>query len=61
MDTVNKAMGYAFALALILIALVYFVGLRTDIGSLKDALNTLWLTGTGRNSAGNFAAYPKGG
>lgn len=58
MDTIDKAMGYAFFLALFLIAVVYFVGLRTDLGALTSSFNTLGLTLTGRNQSGQFANYP---
>lgn len=58
MDTVNKAMFYAFVLALILIAVVYFVGVRTDVGALGAAFNSLGLTLTGRDQSGQFAQYP---
>lgn len=44
-----------------LVGLAYFVGLSTDVASVGGVLKQLALVGTGRNSQGNFAAYPAAG
>lgn len=51
---------YLFLLALALIAAAYFVGVSTDAATLFSGLNSLGLTFTGRNSSGQFGAYPSG-
>lgn len=51
---------YLFVLMLVLIALAYYTGLKTDAGAVSSALGSLGQTFTGRNSQGNFAAYPGG-
>jgi hypothetical protein len=51
---------YLFWLALFLIGVAYFAGFVADTGALKDAINSLGLTFTGRNAQGNFASYPGG-
>ena len=58
METANRAIFYLFVLALILIAVVYFIGVRTDLGALTNAINSLGLTFSGRNQKGQFAQYP---
>lgn len=49
---------YWFLLSVLLIVVVYFAGVSTDAKVFGDVINKLWKTGTGRNDAGNFAAYP---
>lgn len=57
---VNKILLYMAVLSALLIVAVYFVGFATDAGAVGTAVNSLVLSLTGRNSAGNFAAYPGG-
>lgn len=56
----NQITGYLFILALVLIGVAYYAGLSTDATAVGNQVNQLLKTGTGRNSAGNFAAYPGG-
>lgn len=58
--TVNKILLYMAVLSGLLIIVVYFVGFATDAGATGVAVNSLLKSITGRNSAGNFAAYPSG-
>jgi len=51
---------YLFILALTLIGLAYFVGLKSDAGAIGAQVNSLGLTFTGRNAQGVFAGYPGG-
>lgn len=50
---------YLFILSLVLIAVVYYVGVQTDAGALKDLGTSLLYASTGRNSGGQFQNYPK--
>lgn len=61
MEEVDKALGMLFALSVILIFVAYYVGVVSDVKVFGGALNTLLLTATGRNSAGQFAGYAPGG
>jgi hypothetical protein len=56
----QQAMRYLFILSLALIAAAYYIGVSTDAATLGTQLNALGKTFTGRNPAGNFAAYPGG-
>lgn len=49
-----------FVLLLSLIAFAYYVGAATDFVALSQSARTVIYALTGRNSAGNFAAYPTG-
>lgn len=48
-----------FWLAVLLIIVAYFVGFATDAQTVFAGVNSLGLTFTGRNQAGEFAAYPQ--
>lgn len=50
---------YFFLLAVLLLLAVYYVGFTTEAKTVAPAINNLLLTVTGRNAAGQFAAYPK--
>ena len=54
------ALWYLFVLALLLIAVAYYVGVSTDAATFGGILNNLGNTFTGRNSQGQFASYPGG-
>ncbi len=54
----DRALFYGFALSVLLIVVVYFVGVSTDASALGSAVNSLIKTLTGRNDKGNFAQYP---
>ena len=54
----DRTLFYAFAISVLLIVVVYFVGVATDAKSLGGAVNSLILTLTARNSNGQFAQYP---
>lgn len=45
---------YLFLLAALLIAAVYYVGVRTDIGAFSGLLTSVGNTYTGRNQQGQF-------
>lgn len=60
-DVANRALFYGFVLALVLIAVVYYIGLSTDAPALASSMRTLVYAFTGRNSSGKFADYPSGG
>lgn len=57
-NTVNMLIAYIFALSLILLLAVYYVGVQTDTKSFSAAINSLLQTATGRTSNGTFAGYP---
>lgn len=59
MGEVDKAMTYIFWLSLILIGVAYYAGSVKVLNSLGTNLGSLILTATGRDSSGNFAAYPQ--
>lgn len=50
---------YLFVLMLVLIALAYYTGLKTDAGAVQGVLVSVGQTFTGRNSNNQFAGYPK--
>lgn len=50
--------GGAIALLALLIAVVYFAGLSTDLQAFSAALTSVMYTVTGRDKNGKFAAYP---
>ncbi len=58
MGEVDRVLFYGFAISVLLIVVVYFVGVSQDASSLGAALNSLILTLTGRNQRGQFAQYP---
>jgi hypothetical protein len=56
----SKTEWYLFILAAILIAAVYYVGVKTDIQAFSNAFNTGFNVITGRNAAGGaFQNVPK--
>lgn len=57
-DTVAAFFGGFMILLILLVIFAYYVGFTADIKQVGDTLNTLFLTASGRNSAGSFAAYP---
>ncbi len=54
----ERALWYVFVLSLVLVALAYYVGLKSDAQSLGAAFNQLIYALTGRSSSGSFAGYP---
>ncbi len=57
----DKAEWYVFLLAAFLIAAVYYVGVRTDIGAFSGAINSGLNVVTGRAPAGGqFYGVPTG-
>lgn len=58
MDEIDKALFYIFVLSALLIAVAYYAGTKAVGGTLFSGIQNLILTSTGRNSQGNFAAYP---
>lgn len=57
----DKLITYLFLLSLLLIAVAYYVGLKSDASTVLAGANNILQTATGRNSAGTFASYPTGG
>lgn len=57
----NSNSTKVFLLMVLLISAAYFVGVATDLNGVVNGLVRLWYAGTGRNSQGNFVAYPSGG
>jgi hypothetical protein len=52
---------YLFLLAALLIAAVYYVGVKTDVGAFTNLVTSAGNTFTGRNpSGGPFQGYPGG-
>ena len=60
MDEIERTTRYLFILALMLILVAYWAGANKLLGTTIGGVNTLGLTYTGRNAAGQFAAYPTG-
>lgn len=56
----QQALRYFFILSALLIIVVYFVGSSTVGAALAHMIQTISYAATGRNSTGNFAAYPSG-
>ncbi len=54
----DRVLFYAFAISVLLIVVVYFVGVKTDAAALGSSVNSLIQTLTGRTSSGQFANYP---
>jgi membrane-bound ClpP family serine protease len=55
----EDALRYLFILALILILVAYFAGSTALFGTIGQQIGSLGLIFTGRNTQGQFAAYPK--
>lgn len=59
METINATEWYLFILAAILIAAVYYVGVKTDISAFSGLVTSVGNTFTGRNpGGGSFQQYP---
>ncbi len=56
----DRALFYGFAISVLLIVVVYYIGVQTDAQALGSALNSLVKTLTGRKANGEFASYPAG-
>ena len=54
----DRVLFYGFAISVLLIVVVYFVGVSTDAQSLGGEVNSLLKTSTGRTANGQFAQYP---
>lgn len=61
MDEVSRTVNYLFILGFLLIIVAYWAGSKQILTTFFSGVNTLDLTATGRNSQGQFAAYPTGG
>lgn len=57
-DEVDKSIRDLFLISLFLVAVVYFVGLTSDVSTVFTSLSGLINTATGRDSTGKFAGYP---
>ena len=59
MDFLSKSEWYLFVLAALLIAAVYYVGVKTDIGAFSALINSAGNVFTGRApSGGKFYGVP---
>lgn len=56
----ESTIRYIFILSAILIIAAYAVGVATDTNAFSNGLVRVVNAATGRNAAGNFAAYPGG-
>lgn len=56
----EKTEFYIFVLSALLIAVVYYVGVKTDAAAFSGALNSGINTITGRNLSGQFQAVKQG-
>lgn len=54
----NTTIVLAFVTMIVLMALVYYVGLKSDVGAVSSAVNSFGQTFTGRTASGAFAGYP---
>lgn len=54
----DRALFYGFAISVLLIVVVYYIGVQTDAQALGSSLKSLVQTLTGRTSNGQFAGYP---
>jgi len=59
-DSFNQFLRYFFILSALLIIVVYFVGFSTNVSVLGHVFQVLSYAFTGRDTQGNFAAYPSG-
>ena len=57
----ERTIRMAFILMALLIVVAYFVGAATETNALANGITKITYALTGRNAAGNFAAYPGGG
>lgn len=58
MAEVDKLIVVLAGLAALLIVVAYFTGFTSDVGQVGGVINQLGLTFTGRDSSGQFGAYP---
>lgn len=56
----DATIRYIFLLSALLIVAAYFVGVATDVNAFSAGATRLVYAVTGRNQAGQFAAYPTG-
>ncbi|MBF6613879.1 MAG: hypothetical protein IVW55_12195 [Chloroflexi bacterium] len=56
----NTILFYGFAVSVLLIIAVYFIGLSTDAGAAATSMRALIYSLTGRDTSGKFADYPGG-
>jgi len=59
-DSFNQFLRYFFILSALLIIVVYFVGFSTNVNVVGHVFQVLSYALTGRNTQGQFAAYPTG-
>jgi len=57
-NPLGRTIFYLFIMGLALILLGYYAGANQLLKTIFSGANTLDLTATGRNSAGQFATYP---
>lgn len=57
----DKTIRYIFLLSALLIAVAYFAGTATDVNAFGSNITKLVFAVTGRDSSGNFGAYPNNG
>lgn len=50
MGVVDKALWYIFALTLVLMLLVYYVGVKSDAGAVGDTITSIVRAVTGNNN-----------
>ena len=58
MDTVNRFLFYIFVLTLVVLAAVYYIGLKTDANAFFSGVQGLWNSASGILPNGSARGYP---
>ena len=57
-DTVNKFLFYIFILTLVVVASVYYIGVKTDAATFFSGIQGLWNSASGILPNGSPRGYP---
>lgn len=55
----SQALRYFFMISIVLVLVAYFTGTVNIANALTHMIQTISYAATGRDSAGQFAAYPR--
>lgn len=58
MDILATFERHWFLISILIVLLVYWFGVVTEVGAITPGIIQIFYAGTGRNASGNFAAYP---
>jgi hypothetical protein len=58
MDLLDSFEHHWFVLSVVMLLLVYWFGLVSDLNAILPAIPQIFYAGSARNAQGNFAAYP---